>query len=70
MAKPYKQEKKAYKKAKRRLVQPWKALTILCIVLALIFSPLMVVLNMFDNTVAAFVGGTNAQFRKDDFSEN
>ncbi len=76
MAKPYKKEKKAYKKAKRRLVQPWKALTILCIVLALIFSPLMVVLNMFDNTVAAFVGGTfwklenedpHAQYFRSDF---
>ena len=76
MAKPYRQEKKAYKKAKRRLVQPWKALTIVCIVLALIFSPLMVALNMFDNTVAAFVGGTfwklenedpHAQYFRSDF---
>ena len=76
MAKPYKQEKKAYKKAKRRLVQPWKALTILCIVLAFILSPLMVILNMFDNSVAAFVGGTfwklenedpHAQYFRSDF---
>ena len=66
MAKPYKQEKKAYKTAKRRLVQPWKALTILCIVLTLIFSPLIVVLNMFDNTVAAFVGGTFWKLENED----
>ncbi len=77
MAKPYRQEKKEYRKIKRKLVTPWKALTILCIVLTLIFTPLTVVLNMFDNTVAAFVGGTfwklenedpHAQYFKSDFA--
>ena len=76
MAKPYKQEKKAYKKAKRKLVLPWKLLTILALILALVMTPLTFVLNMFDNTVAAFVGGTfwelenedpHAQYFKSDF---
>ena len=77
MAKPYKQEKKAYKKLKRKLVTPWKTLMIICLVVTLIFTPLTFVLNMFDNTVAAFVGGTfwelenedpNAQYFVSDFA--
>lgn len=58
MAKPYKQEKKEYKRMKRKLVLPWKILAILCAILTLIMAPLTIVLQMFDNTVAAFVGGT------------
>ena len=58
MAKPYKQEKKAYKRMKRKLVTPWKTLAIICLVLTLIMAPVTFALNMFDNTVAAFVGGT------------
>ena len=54
MAKPYKQEKKAYKKAKRKLVFPWKLLTIVALVLTLIMTPLTYVLHMFDNTVADY----------------
>ena len=56
--KQYKQAKKAYKKAKRRYVTPWKVIAILCAVLTLIMAPVTVVLQMFDNTVAAFVGGS------------
>ncbi len=77
MAKPYKQEKKAYRKAKRRLVSPWKVLTIVCLIVTLILGPITFALKMFDNTVAAFVGGTfwelenedpNAQYFTSDFS--
>ena len=69
--------KKAYKKAKRKTVLGWKILTILCAMLMVIFIPLCTILNTFDNTVAAFVGGTfwklenedpNAQYFTTDFS--
>ena len=78
MKKPYKQEKKAYKKMKRKLVTPWKVVAIVCAILTLIMGPLTVVLKMFDNTVAAFVGGTfwelenedpNAQYFVSDFKD-
>ena len=77
MAKPYKEEKKAYKRMKRKLVTPWKSLGILCLVLTLILAPLTVVLFMFDNTVALFTGSyfwelvnedPNAQYFKPDFA--
>ena len=45
MAKPYKQEKKAYKKAKRKLVLPWKLLTIVALILTLVMTPLTFVLG-------------------------
>lgn len=69
--------KKAYKKAKRKTVLAWKILTILCAVLMVVFIPLSKVLTTFDNTVAAFVGGTfwelenedpNAQYFTSDFA--
>lgn len=53
-----KAKKKAYKKAKRQYVQPWKGLSILAGILAVVFIPVYVLLSTFDNTVAAFVGGT------------
>ena len=36
MAKPYKQEKKAYKKAKRKHVTLWKTVALICAVLLII----------------------------------
>lgn len=53
-----KELKRAYKKAKRKCVQPWKALAIVLAVVTVIATPVNIVLHMFDNTVAAFVGGT------------
>mgnify|MGYP003301673685 FL=1 len=66
MEKPYKQKKKAYKKVKRKLVLPWKILAIFCAVLMLIMSVLTVALNMFDNTVAAMMGGTFWELENED----
>ena len=66
MAKPYKQEKKAFKQIKRKLVTPWKVVAIVCAVLTLIMAPLTVALKMFDNTVAAFVGGTFWELENED----
>ena len=77
MAKPYMEEKKAYKRMKRKLVTPWKTLGIICLVLALICAPLTIALSMFDNTVALFTGAyfwelvdedPNAQYFKPDFA--
>ena len=77
MAKPYHEEKKAYKRMKRKLVTPWKTLGIICLVLALILAPMTIVLTMFDNTIALFTGAyfwelvdedPNAQYFKPDFA--
>lgn len=70
MAKPYKQEKKAYKRRKRKLVTPWKSLGILCLVLTLILAPVSVVLGLFDNTLAAFVGGNFTELINEDPNAN
>lgn len=56
--KEYKTRKKAYNKARRKTIRPWKGLTFLSAVVAIIMIPITVVLSMFDNTVAAFVGGS------------
>ncbi len=58
--------KKAYKRTKRKCVQPWKGLAIFGIVLSILLWPIFGVLNMFDNTVAAFVGGTFWKLKNED----
>lgn len=58
MPKPFKAEKTAYKKEKRKLVTPWKTIAIFFLVFSLILAPLSIVLKMFDNTIAAFFGGS------------
>ena len=74
--KEFKTRKKAYNKARRKTIRPWKGLTFLSALVAIIMIPLTVVLSMFDNTVAAFVGGSfwklenedaNAQYFTSDF---
>ncbi len=52
-----KQLKKASKKAKRRTVTLWKSLGILFLVFAILLSAGTVVVGMFDNTMAALLGG-------------
>lgn len=68
--------KKAYKKTKRKHITPWKILAIICAVVMIVSIPLSIILQKFDNTVAAFVGGTfwnlqnedpNAQYFTSDF---
>lgn len=77
--KEIKQRKKAYKKALRKARRPWKALTILSTPLAVIMTAAFVIISMFDNTVALFVGGTfwelenedaNAIYYKSDFASD
>ena len=53
-----KQRKKAYHKARRKAIRPWKVLAILTLILAVILGPAALVLHMFDNTMAAFLGGS------------
>ena len=53
-----KAQKKAFKKARRRARRPWKFLTLLAGPLAVILIIATVVVTMFDNTIALFVGGT------------
>ena len=56
--KEFKTRKKAYNKARRKATRPWKGLTFISAIVAIIMIPVCVVVHMFDNTVAAFVGGT------------
>ena len=48
--------KRAYKKAKGRTVLLWKVLAVVLAVVTVIATPVNIVLHMFDNTIAAFVG--------------
>ena len=66
--KEYKARKKAYNKARKKAIRPWKGLTFLSAVIAIIMIPLTVVLSMFDNTVAAFVGGSFWELKNEDAS--
>ena len=74
-----KAQKKAYKKAKRKFVQPWKALTIITLIVGLLATPLSIIGDMFDNILVLFVGGTfwevvdedpNAQYFTSEFKED
>jgi len=64
--KEIKARKKAYKKALKKARRPWKFLTLLSAPLAVIFIIAFVVVTMFDNTIALFVGGTFWQLENED----
>lgn len=64
--KEWKTRKKAYRKAKRRAIRPWKGLSIVSAVLAVLLLSVYTVLNMFDNTIALFVGGTFWELENED----
>ena len=61
-----KEAKKAYKKARRKSHGLWKALTFISAPFAIILTVAMIVLGMFDNTVALFVGGTFWKLENED----
>ena len=74
-----KQLKKACKKAKRKNVTLWKSIGIFLLVISILLTAGNVVVKMFDNTVAAMMGGKfwtvidedpNAQYFKQDFASN
>ena len=52
-----KQAKKACKKAKRKHFGLWKTLGILFLVFAIVLSAATGVVKLFDNTMAAMMGG-------------
>ena len=56
--KEIKARKKAYKKARRKATMPWKWLTWISGPLAIILTAATIVIGMFDNTFALFLGGT------------
>lgn len=56
--KEIKAQKKAYKKALRKARRPWKFFTLLSAPLAVILTVAFVIVTLFDNTVALFLGGT------------
>ena len=64
--KEIKARKKAYKKALRKARRPWKFLTLLSGPLAVIFTVVLIVVTMFDNTIALFVGGTFWELENED----
>ena len=75
--KEFKAQKKTYKKARRKAVGLWKWISIIGTPLAIILIVANVLVSTFDNTVAAFVGGTfwklqnedaNAQYFTSDFA--
>lgn len=53
-----KARKKEYKRARRRAVGPWKALTLVSAPLTVILIVLAVFCTIFDNSLSIFVGGT------------
>ena len=63
-----KAQKKAFKKALRKARRPWKFLTLLAAPVAVILIAAMVVVSMFDNTMALFLGGTFWELENEDAS--
>lgn len=61
-----KAQKKAYKKARSKAIRPWKWLTWFSAPLAVILIIATVVVTMFDNTIALFVGGTFWEVENED----
>ena len=51
-----KEKKKAYKKAKRKALQPWKGLSVAFVFIAAISLLLSLLVGMFDNTIAIITG--------------
>ena len=61
-----KMRKKSYKKARRKAIRPWKGLSVFSGILVGILIPVMIIVNMFDNTLAAFTGGSFWKLKKAD----
>ncbi len=61
-----KKQRKAYKKAKHKMVRPWSILTTISGVLAVILVIAAVVVSMFDNTIALFFKDTFWRLKNED----
>ena len=66
LKKERKAQKKAFKKARAKYIQPWKALAIISMVVALVSTPLSIVAGMFDNILVLFLGGTFWEVQNED----
>ena len=62
----WKAQKKAYKTAKKKAVRPWSILTGIFSPLMVIFIAAAVLVGMFDNTVALFIGATFWELENED----
>ena len=60
--------KKAFKKAKRKFIQPWKALSVLTSILLVIALLAGVIVNKADNTMAIITGDTYWELENEDES--
>ena len=63
-----KARKKAFKKARSKATRPWKWLTWISVPFVIILTVATVIVNIFDNTVTLFVGGTFWELENEDES--
>ena len=61
-----KAQKKAFKKARKKAIRPWTILAGITGPFAVILLIAAIVLNMFDNSIAAFLGGTFWEVKNED----
>lgn len=61
-------QRKAYKRARRKVIRPWRFLTWFSGVLAVILVAAVIIVGIFDNTVALFVGDTFWELKNEDAS--
>lgn len=66
--KEWKAQKKAFRKAKHKAIRPWKGMSIFSGILAVLFAIVFFICSMFDNTIAAFAGGTFWELENEDES--
>ena len=59
-------QKKEFKKAQKRVIRPWRFLTWFSGVLAVILVAAVIIVGMFDNTIALFVGDTFWELENED----
>lgn len=62
----WKQQKKAYKKAKHLAIRPWKGMSIFFGILSVVMIGVFFICSTFDNTLAAFTGGTFWKLENED----
>lgn len=63
-----KELKKAFRKTRRRYIQPWKFLAIVCCILAILMQLVGTVAGMFDNTIAIITGDRFWKLENEDSS--
>ena len=64
--KEIKDRKAEFKKARRKAIGPWKACTWITLPITVILIAAIIIITMFDNTVALFVGGSFWELENED----